>query len=96
MGLIRDWLNEMGDMWDRMSQGDATAFLGLPRQGTGPGGTGPGRTSGPGTGPGGAPAGPPGNLTENQRQKLMQFFHQQYNRFPQTEYEFQQWLRANW
>lgn len=111
MGLIKGWIDEMGDMWGRMSAGDPTAFLGLPRQqtgtggGTGPGsgppGTGPG-SGPPGTGTGGPPSGtgpgsgPPGSLTEHQRQMLMKFFHQQYGRYPQSEYEFQQWLRDNW
>jgi hypothetical protein len=83
MGLIKGWIEEMGDMWGRMSAGDPTAFLGLPSQHTG---------TGSGTGPGG----PPGSLTDHQRQMLMRFFHQQYGRYPQSEYEFQQWLRDNW
>ncbi len=35
-------------------------------------------------------------LTEQQRRMLMKFFHQQYGRYPQSEYEFQQWLCNNW
>ncbi len=86
MGFIRDCLDEMGETWHRMSEGDPGAFIGIGERSTGTG-TGHG-----GTGGGGAP----GSLTEDQRRKLMRFFHQQYGRYPQSEYEFQQWLRDNW
>lgn len=87
MGLIRDWVNEMGGMWGRMGQGEAGAFIGLPKpqQGTGHAG-----------GTGHVPPQPPNALTEKQRQMLNRFFHQQYGRYPISEYEFQQWLRDNW
>ena len=86
MGLIRDWLDEMSETWHRMSEGDLGAFIGIPGRSTGTG------TGSSGTGDGGAP----GSLTEHQRRMLNTFFHRQYGRYPQTEYEFQQWLRANW
>lgn len=76
-------MGEIRDMWRRMSAGDPSAFMGLPEKtGTGHSGTGDG--------------GPPDSLTAHQRDKLMQFFHQQYGRYPQSEYEFQQWLKHNW
>ena len=79
MGLIKSWLDEMGDMWGRMAEGDPDAFIGQPAR------------------PGGGKGPPPANsLTENQRRMLMRFFHQQYGRYPQSEFEFQQWLRDNW
>jgi hypothetical protein len=86
MGLIRDWLRNMGEIWEGMAEGDPGAFIGLPRHGKGTG-TGHG-----GTGEGGMPS----SLTEHQRQMLNRFFHQQYGRYPLTEFEFQQWLRDNW
>jgi hypothetical protein len=70
--------SEMKDMWERMSKGDPTAFLGLPKTGTGA-------------------STPEGNvLTERERQMLMRFFHEQYGRYPVTDFEFQNWLRDNW
>lgn len=73
-------MGEIRDMWKRMSAGDPAAFMGLPEK------------TGHGTGDGG----PPESLTKDQQDKLMQFFHQQYKRYPLSEYEFQQWLKHNW
>jgi hypothetical protein len=105
MGLIKDWIQEMGSTWSGMAQGDASAFLGLPStpQGTGHSNTGhqggfPG-TGHPNTGhQGGQPnTGQPGAmLTPQQKKMLLQLFHQQYGRFPLTEFEYDQWLAANW
>lgn len=83
MGLIRDWIKEMGDMWRRAEQGDASAFIGLPRPA--------GKT---GTGSGATPDG--SVLTEAQHRMLTRVFHESYGRYPLSEYEFQQWLRDNW
>lgn len=83
MGLIRSWIREMGDTWSGMAQGDAGSFIGLPKSG-----------KGTGTGDVSTPDG--SVLTEHQRQMLMRFFHQHYDRYPVTEFEFQQWLRDNW
>ena len=94
MGLISSWLDEMGEMWHRMAAGDPLAFMGLPAHstGTGHGGTGHGGTGHRGTGDGG----PPTSMTAHQRQMLNRFFHQQYGRYPVSDYEFQQWLRDHW
>lgn len=35
MGFIRNWLEEMDEMWDRMANADPTAFIGLPSKGKG-------------------------------------------------------------
>jgi hypothetical protein len=83
MGLVRDWIREMGNTWDGMSQGNAASFMGVPQSG---GGTG--------TGHGSTPDGIP--MTQGQRQILNQLFHDQYGRFPISEHEFQQWLQASW
>lgn len=113
MGLIRTWIREMGNIWDRAAQGDMTAFLpptgspGTGGPGTGPGyqtGTGDGWSTGtgdgwgPGTGDGNSPVTTPDGrpLTEQQLQMLMRYFHDQYRRYPLTQYEFSQWLRENW
>lgn len=77
MGMIRNMLNETGEMWHRMAAGDPRAFMGLPSSGTGDGG-------------------PPSSLTAQQRQTLMQCFHRQYGCYPQSDYQFQQWLRYHW
>ncbi|HXU34245.1 MAG TPA: hypothetical protein VN851_27040 [Thermoanaerobaculia bacterium] len=96
MGLIKDWIAEMGSTWSGMAQGDANAFLGLPStpQSTGHSNTGhlggqPG-TGSPNTGH------PGGTLTAPQKKMLMQLFHQQYGRYPVSEFEYDQWLAANW
>ncbi len=98
MGLIKNWIGTMGDTWSGMAHGDPNAFLGLPGPG-GPSGTGHvttrvGTGGSSGTGHGTTPEG--SVLTERQRDKLNEFFHNKYGRYPVTEYEFQQWLRANW
>jgi len=92
MGLIKSWIREMGNTWSGMAQGDPRSFMGT---GTGHGGgTGTGHGGGTGTGhtttPDGTVLGAP------QRQKLMHFFHQNYGRYPISEFEFQQWLHDNW
>ena len=75
------------DIWRRMAAGDDPGvWIGLPEKGKG---TGPGF---PGTGEGG----PPDSLTEEQKRKLMKFFHEHYGRYPLSDYEFRQWLRDNW
>jgi hypothetical protein len=63
-----------------------------PPKGTGQAGQGTGHV-GPGTGrvgpgAGGPPAGPGGPP----RDPRLEAFHQEYKRFPQSEYEFQTWL----
>ncbi len=63
MGAIRDWLDETGETWHKMS------------------------ASGGGV---------PSSLTDVKSRRLNTCFHRQYGRYPQTEYEFQQWLRNNW
>jgi len=85
----------MGDVWDRMAQGDPGAFIGLPETGTSHCCTPDGRTL---STPDGSVWGTPDGNALNERQllKLMEFFHQQYGRYPLTAFEFQQWLRANW
>lgn len=95
MGRIREWINEMGEVWDRMAQGDPRAFIGLPPAGTSDFSTPDGRDlSTPDGNDWGTPDGDV--LTERQLARLMEFFHQQYGRYPLTAFEFQQWLRANW
>ena len=42
------------------------------------------------------PATPPQPLTEKERQMLNTWFHDDYGRYPVSDYEFQQWLRDNW
>jgi hypothetical protein len=37
MGLIKSWIREMGDTWDGMARGEASAFMGVPKFGTGTG-----------------------------------------------------------
>ena len=73
----------MGETWDGMAQGDAGAFMGLPRA-----------PKGTGTGHGTTPEGI--EMTAGQRQILDRLFHDQYGRFPQSEYEFQTWLQSSW
>jgi hypothetical protein len=91
MGLIRDYLKEVGETWDSMAKGDFLPFMKPTRKGSP--GTGPGST---GTGPGSTGSGTGSDLSERQRQTLSRLFHQHYGRYPQTEYEFQAWLRDNW
>lgn len=102
MGLIKDWIQEMGGTWSGMAQGDANAFLGLPstgHQNTGHQGGSPGTGHSntghqgdlPNTGHPGS-----GTLTPHQKKLLLQLFHQQYGRYPLTEFEYEQWLAANW
>ena len=86
MGLIKDWIHEMGSTWSGMAQGDTNAFLGLPSTGHSNSGHQGGT---PGTGH-------PNTLTAQQKKMLMQLFHQQYGRYPLTEFEYDQWLAANW
>jgi hypothetical protein len=82
MGKIRDHFPELARTFKGMAAGDPGAFYGVP----GDTGTGDGNIKGTGD----------GSLTKEQEQKLMRFFHQQYGRYPQTEFEFQNWLRDNW
>lgn len=82
MGLLRDWISEMGNTWNGMADGKAESFLGVPQK----------TRRGPGTG---HPS-TPGALTQHQKKMLKKFFHDQYGRYPLTEFEFQQWLEDNW
>lgn len=90
MGLLRDWINEMGSTWNGMAEGDAGSFIGVPQKtrgtGTGHGGTGTGHSSTPDV----------NALSVRQKKMLRNFFHEQYGRYPLTEFEFQQWLEDNW
>jgi hypothetical protein len=90
MGLIKSWIKEMGDTWRGMAEGDAGSFIGVPKSGK----RTETRSRGTGTGHVSTPDG--SVLNEYQRQMLMNFFHQHYNRYPLSEFEFQQWIRANW
>ena len=40
--------------------------------------------------------GPPQSLTEEQQRMFMRWFHEDYGRYPVSEYEFRQWLHENW
>ncbi len=104
MGLIKDWIQEMGSTWSGMAQGDASSFLGLPSTGSsntghqgGSAGTGHSNTGrqGGAIGTGSSGTGHTA-LTPHQRKMLLQLFHQQYGRYPLTEFEYDQWLEANW
>ncbi len=77
-------MGHIRDVWERMSKGDMGPLVG----------DFPETTKGTGTGDGTTPDGRV--LTERQRQALRKFFHDQYGRYPLTEYEFQQWLQDNW
>ncbi len=95
MGLIREWISEMGDVWDRMAQGDAGAFIGIPETGTSHCSTPDGGTL---STPDGSVWGTPdGNvLSEAQLISLIEFYKKGCGNYPHTGIEFQQWIRVNW
>lgn len=86
MGFIRTWLQESNEIWDRISEGDASSFTGMPNKTNTP----------PGDPIGTPPGDTPPVLNEHQRKLLERCFHAQYGRFPQSEYEFERWLKNNW
>lgn len=92
---LRDVLNEAGIVWEGMAKGDPGSFIGVPSTGTGSGGTGDGNLRGTGDGAGFMGTGP-GGLPQEARLKLEQCFHDQYNRYPHSQYEFETWIRHHW
>lgn len=98
MGLIRDWLKNMGEVWEAAEKGDVKRALEPWRfKGTGSGGTGPGGTGsgGPGgTGSGGS-GGTGSGFTARQIELLEDLFYQQHGRYPNTPHEFEVWIRHN-
>lgn len=92
---LRDVLKEAGIVWEGMAKGDPGSFIGLPSTGTGAGGTGDGNLRGTGDGGGFTGTGP-GGLPPDALHKLEQHFYEQHNRFPQSQYEFETWLRHKW
>lgn len=88
MGLIQDYLREVGETWDAMSKGNFLPFM-PDRNSTGdgtPDGTGDGTPNGTGS----------GGLSARHRQLLEEYFHTLYGRYPISEHEFQTWIRNHW
>ncbi len=86
-------MGELQDMWKRMSAGDPLAFLGQPA----PTQPSPARPVQPRPVPANTGDGtPPNSLTQHEREILEKFYHQQYGHYPESEYQFQTWLKHNW
>lgn len=98
MGFARDWLTQMGVIFDGMSHGDPGSFIGIP--GTTRVGTGSGAQSSTGTGTGGTGTGSgrirSGHTHQDIRGMLEDLYHQQYGEYPKTDEQFETWLRHNW
>jgi hypothetical protein len=81
-------------IWERMSAGEADAFIGLPwkRTGTGDGNVPAGSQ---GTGGAGSPHGAAlvATLTAEQRKILENLYKNEFGIYPESEFQFETWLR---
>jgi hypothetical protein len=82
-------------IWERMSAGDADAFNGLPWKEKG---TGDGNVLAGGKGTGGNTGSPHGaalvaTLTAEQRKILENLYKNEFGAYPESEFQFETWLR---